>query len=98
MERARQMMVVDNVVTLVRPHDYRDHMSAQKLALLFLRFVPAPMLAQALAFILDLHHSDRHLGRTKREDRNWLPSVRAYWPWLKLPESSKTSRIPVIMS
>jgi hypothetical protein len=70
-KRARQMVMIDHVVALVRPEDHGDHMSAQKLALLYLP-VLAPMLPQALALFLHLSHSNRHLGWMQREDRNRL--------------------------
>src|SRR6202023_4332997 len=69
-KRARQMMMVDDVVALVRSENHRDHMSAEKLALCFLRLVLLPVLAQALALFLHLPQSDSHLRRTQREDWN----------------------------
>ena len=36
-QRARQMMMVDHVVVLVRSQHHRDHVLAEKLALLLLR-------------------------------------------------------------
>ncbi len=38
-KRARQMMMIDDVVALVRPEHHRDHVLAEKLALLLLRLV-----------------------------------------------------------
>src|ERR1700704_5157347 len=62
-KRARQMVVVDHVVALVRSQNHWDHMFAQKLRLLFLRRVVPP----ALALFLNLSHSDGHLRRMQRE-------------------------------
>ena len=70
-KRARQMVMIDHIVALVRPKHHRDHVPPQKLALLYL-LVLAPVLAQALALFLHLSHSNRHLGWTQREDRNRL--------------------------
>ena len=67
-QRARQMMVIDHVIALVRAVDDGDHVLAEQLGALFLRFVLAP----ALALFLYLSHSDRHLGRTERQDRDRL--------------------------
>ena len=69
---ARQMMMVDDIMELARSHVHRDHMPAEKLSLFFLRLVLLPILLQALALVLDLDHSDRHLGRAQREDWNRL--------------------------
>jgi hypothetical protein len=71
-ESAREVMVVDHVVAVVWTQNDRYRMSAEKLALLLLRFVLPPMLTQVLALSLDLHHSNRHLGWTEREDWNGL--------------------------
>src|SRR5690348_15332341 len=62
------MMVIDDVETLVRPMNHGDHMSAQKLILLFPGFVLPP----ALALFFHLLHSDGHLRRTERKNRNWM--------------------------
>src|SRR5258708_31837516 len=70
-KRARQMVMIDHVVALVRPTHHRDHVPAQKLALLYLLVLP-PVLSQALALFLHLSHSNRHLGWMQREDRNRL--------------------------
>jgi hypothetical protein len=67
-KRSRQMMVIDDIETLVRPMNHRDHMSAQKLILLFTGFVLPP----ALALFFHLFHSDGHLRRTERKNRNWM--------------------------
>src|SRR6266404_3985418 len=70
-KRAREMVMIDHVVALVRPENHGDHMSAQKFALLYLLVLP-PVLSQALALFLHLSHSNRHLGWMQREDRNRL--------------------------
>src|SRR5712671_3546082 len=66
------MMMVDHIVALVRSQNHRDHVPAEKLALLFVWLVLAPVLSQALALFLHLPHSNGHLGWMQREDRNRL--------------------------
>jgi hypothetical protein len=65
-QRARQMMVIDHVVVFVGAMDHRDHVLAEQFGALFRRFVLAP----ALALFLYLPHSDRHLGRPERQNRD----------------------------
>ena len=67
-QRARQMMVIDHVIALVRAEHDGDHVLAEQLGALLLGFVLAP----ALALFLYLAHADRHLGRAQRQDRDRL--------------------------
>src|SRR5712672_1571278 len=66
------MMMVDHIVALVRSQNHRDHVPAEKLALLSVWLVLPPALSQALALFLHLPHSNRHLRWMQREDRNRL--------------------------
>src|SRR5262249_1157972 len=72
-QRAREVMMIDDVVVLLRPEDDRDHMLAETLALL-LAFVLTP----ALALLLHLAHADRDLRGTQVLDRNRMKYGLAY--------------------
>jgi hypothetical protein len=56
MQRAGEMVMVDNIIALVRPVHDGDHVLADDLALL-----PSLLLPEALALFLDLPHSHGHL-------------------------------------
>src|SRR5581483_7696637 len=83
-KRARQVMVVDHVVALVRPADDRDHVLTQELRSFLLRFVLAP----AFALLLYLSHADRHLGWAKLENRGrmnkWFTQI--WHDWAPIPK------------
>jgi hypothetical protein len=65
-QRARQMVMVDDVEALLRPEDRRDHVPLDEfLAELLVRALPIRALA------LDLAHADRHLRRPQL--RNFRP-------------------------
>ena len=60
MQRAGEMMMIDDVMALFRPEDHRDHVPAEKLFAFFNRcFAPAFTLRH------DLAHADGDLGRTQ---------------------------------
>ena len=66
-KRTCQMMMIDDVITFVRPQHDGDHMLTQGFGLLLLiAFAPT------LALFLDLSHSDGHLRRAQRQDRDRL--------------------------
>jgi hypothetical protein len=62
---AGQMMMINNIMMPVRAEHDRDHMLAKQLGP-----IPGLVLPPALALFLHLAHSDRHLGRAQREDRD----------------------------
>src|SRR5262249_6505195 len=72
-QRAREVMMIDHVVALLRPEDDRDHVLAEILALL-LAFVLAP----TLALLLDFTHADRDLRGAQLLDRNRMKDGLAY--------------------
>src|SRR5262249_6370098 len=67
------MMMVDDVVTLLRPQHDRYHVVADERADL-LRL----LLSQAFAFFLDLAHADSDLGGTQAFDRDRLQNRLAH--------------------
>jgi hypothetical protein len=58
--RARQVVVVDHVMPLLRAEQDRDHLMPEKLAA-----VPLGTFAPVLSLLLDLAHPDRDLGRAQ---------------------------------
>ena len=67
-QRARQMMMIDHVVSLVRSVNHRDHVLAEQLRLLLRRLCSR----QRLRFSFTSLIPDRHLGRAQRKDRDRL--------------------------
>jgi len=68
-QRASQMMVINDVVTLFRSEDDRDHVLAEEFRALFpIRLLFAPTLALGH----DLAHANRDLGWAQACDMNWM--------------------------
>ena len=64
-ERKREVMVVDHIVTFLRAQDHRDHVVTQEISDLLCASLP-----QAFALFFDLMHPDRNLRGTQVDNRN----------------------------
>ena len=62
-----KVMMIDDVVTLSRTHDNRNHVAAEKLADLL-----GDMGSQVVALLVHLPHPDCHLRRAQVGYRDWL--------------------------
>ncbi len=72
-QRAGEVMMIDDVGTLLRPEDDRDHVLAQIFALLL-----SLVLAPALALLPDLAHADGDLRGAQVPDRDRMQDGLTY--------------------